>query len=203
MEKPSIVELFEPQIKYEISQTAEKGEKLDYYSYFIDFLEEQKQITLVHGNVVGAVRSKQIFKYNNASSPFGIEQIDYGIKYLKYMQKLENGSKIVEQGTARQTSLAFYYMQRAMAFPRKTGNNTKDAEFIRFLSGSGLDTIRKILGNPLRRSNDKTGKATKELIKDLTVILNQFESIQFQKGVECVENDIKTLQNDLESFKEI
>lgn len=207
MEKPQIIEVFEKKFRMQVKLDQFQGIETDYYTSFLNFLQERKEHCRVFGNI------RISTGYNGGLIPrigdrvevisVGIEQIDYATKYLKQQQKEETGKTTVETGTARQSSLAFFYMQKAMAFPRKTGNNTKDAEFIRFLTGHNLDTIRKTIGNPSKRSNEKTGKATQDLVKDLTIVLNQFESIQFSKGMELVEKDIETLQNDLESFKEV
>ena len=63
-----------------------------------------------------------------------------------------------------------------------------------------FDEIRKLIAEPLKRKDEKTGKATHSLIKDLTIVLNQFRMIQFLDGANLVENDLDMLQNDLKTF---
>jgi hypothetical protein len=114
----------------------------------------------------------------------------------------EKKAESTAQGSTRQTTLAFYYMQKAQSFPRKTGSNKTDAEFMQFLTGKNSDEIRKLLGNPLKRQIEKTGKATKKLITDLNKVLNMFELIEFSKGIELIKNEIALLEKDLETFTE-
>lgn len=204
MEKPRIVEEFETQIEYEISEAEKEGEKLDYYAHFIDFLQEKKDLTLIKGNVVGGskINTKSPGGGMYTKLPYDIQQIDYGIKYLKFEQKKEKGNIVLIEGTARQSSLAFYYMYKAKAFPKRSGEITVDARFIHFLTGHNYDNVKKVISFPDKRKSDKTGKGTRSLINDLSVVLNQFKIIGFIQGVKLVENDIITLQNDIDSIIE-
>ena len=102
-------------------------------------------------------------------------------------------------GTARQSSIAFYYILKTKNLT--TGDDSKDGRFTRFLSGHSLDTMRKTYGNRFRRPSDKTGNASKKLLSDFILVKKQFEKIQFIEGLQLIEKDIKTLQNDIDSFE--
>lgn len=207
MEKPELLSDYEENIDYLKERAINEGREFNFENEVKLSLE--RRILEIKAGKAPSSKVRRSFTPGTignkfqVSRPYDIPQLEYALAYIKSVQKKNSGKLTNEPGTARQSSLAFYYMQKAMAFPRKTGNNTQDAEFIRFLTGHNLDTIRKTLGNPLKRSTEKTGKATQELIKDLTAVLNQFELIQFSKGVELVENDIKALQNDLDSFNPV
>ena len=207
MEKPELLSDYEENMDYLKERAINEGREFNFENEVKLSLE--RRILEIKTGKAPASKVRRSFTPGaignkfQVSRPYDIPQLEFALAYIKSVQKKNSGKLTNEPGTARQSSLTFYYMQKAWAFPRKTVNNTKDAEFIRFLTGHNLDTIRKTLGNPLKRSTEKTGKATQELIKDLTAVLNQFELIQFSKGVELVENDIKTLQNDLDSFNPV
>lgn len=205
MEKPQLLTDYEENIDFLKNRAIEEGREYNFEDEVILSLE--RRILEIRA---GSDPKPQVRKSRGAfgpkfgiSVPYGIPQLEYALEYIKSIQKQNMGKSASAPGTARQSALAFYYMQKALAFPRKTGSNIKDAEFIRFLTGHNVDAIRKTLGTPLKRSTEKTGKATQELLKDLTTVLNQFELIQFHKGIELVENDIKTVQNDLDSFNPV
>ncbi|TRX72583.1 hypothetical protein [Carboxylicivirga sp. M1479] len=128
-------------------------------------------------------------------------------KFEERLKNLENREKTkpknTNQGTTRQTTLATHYMRKAMRFPRTEGTHSVDAGFIQFLTGRNKDEIRKLLSNPLKRSDEKDGKATLALIKDLDVVKEQFQAIGFFDGVDLINDDIEVLQNDLKTFKEV
>nr|WP_321407870.1 hypothetical protein [uncultured Carboxylicivirga sp.] len=139
---------------------------------------------------------------------------EIGLTYIEHasfenlkndVRKLKNAEKTkpknTNQGTTRQTTLATYYMRKAMRFPRTEGTHSVDAGFIQFLTGRNKDEIRKLLSNPLKRSDEKDGKATLALIQDLEIVKEQFQAISFLDGVDLIEDDIKALQNDLKTFK--
>ncbi|WP_430814638.1 hypothetical protein [Carboxylicivirga sp. RSCT41] len=121
------------------------------------------------------------------------------------LEKLANTDKTkpknTNQGTNKQVALAFYYLREAENFKR-TASNSADARFIQFLTGRDFDEIRKRLGQPYKRGEDKTGKATKSLIKDLEVIKAQFKSAELVDGMKLIQKDIDILENDLKSFDE-
>lgn len=203
MERPAIIDHFDGQVNYEIEKAKDKGEILEYYSYFIQFLERRIESFLSKGDP--GEPSKYPKKFGNTGvSRYGIPQMEYGIKYLKSVKADSEGkSESLINGTTKQSTLAIYYMQKALKFPRTTGVITEDAAFVKFLIGKDFDEIRKLLAEPLKRKDEKTGKATQNLIKDLTIVLNQFKKIQFFDGVKLVENDLDKLENDLKTFNPV
>lgn len=203
MERPAIIDYYDGQINYEISLAKEKGEDLEYYTYFIQFLEQRIESFQLHGDPGMPSRFPKKFG-NTGVSRFGIPQMEYGIKYLKSVKADSEGkSESLINGTTKQSTLAIYYMQKALKFPRTTGVTTEDAAFVKFLIGKDFDEIRKLLADPIKRPDEKTGKATQSLIKDLTIVLNQFKKIQFFDGVKLIENDLDKLQNDLKTFNPV
>ncbi|PTN07411.1 hypothetical protein [Mangrovibacterium marinum] len=206
MEKPKLIYEYEEEIDLLRNRATEEGREFNFENEVKLSLE--KWILSIRAGTPPTPRVRQRrgvslgVKYG-VSVPYDIPQLEYALEYIKFVQKQNAAKSISAPGTARQSALAFYYMQKATAFPRKSGTAKRDAEFINFLSGHNVDTIRKTLGTPLKRSTEKTGKATQELLKDLTTVLKQFELIQFHKGIELVENDIKTVQNDLDSFNPV
>jgi len=135
-------------------------------------------------------------------SGYDLPELEYAQEYLKWEKSNKEKEEGYTNGTTRQSTLAIYYLQKTMKFPRTTGNKFEDAVFVKFLIGKDLDEIRKLLADPLKRPNEKTGKATNNLIKDLTIVLNQFKKIQFFEGVKLVEDDIVKLENDLRTFNQ-
>ena len=132
---------------------------------------------------------------------YDIPQLEFALEYLKSIRTDSNKKEeSFINGTTKQSTLAIYYMQKALEFPRTTGVITEDAAFVKFLIGKDFDEIRRLLAKPLKREDEKTGKATQSLIKDLTIILNQFNKIQFFEGSKLIENDIDKLKNDLKTF---
>jgi hypothetical protein len=130
------------------------------------------------------------------------------IEELKKRQKqLESGRKGIKepiedpQGSVRQIGIALYYMQYANIIPKGSGNKSKNAKFISFLTGRSSESIRKLIDDPKRISRkEKSGGATQSLIIDLILIKNQFENISFKKGIEMIDKDVVTLYEDLKSF---
>lgn len=203
MEKPAIIDHFDGQVTFEISKAKEKGEDLEYYSYFIQFLERRIESFLNNGDPGEPSKYPKKFGSNGASR-YGIPQMEHGIKYLKSVKADSEGkSESLINGTTKQSTLAIYYMQKALKFPRTTGVTTEDAAFVKFLIGKDFDDIRKLLADPLKRPNEKTGKATENLIKDLITVRNQFNKIQFSEGAKLVDFDIDKLENDLKTFNPV
>lgn len=128
-----------------------------------------------------------------------IERLEVEVEKIKKSEKTK--SKNTNQGTTRQTTLVIHYLREAKNYPKTSGSNTADAEFIQFLTGRNKDEIRKLLGNPLKRGNEKDGKATKLLIEDLKLVRDKFNSLQLYDEIALITEDIKRLDNDLDSFK--
>ncbi len=197
MDKPKLIEQFEAQMKWEIEEAAKNGDNYEFHTYFIEFLETEKKNITIKG-VSNRLKTKP---FKGGVINYGIEQVDYAIKYLKYEQKKQKGNIVKEKGTARQSAIAFYYLYKSSAFPETTGEDSADARFIYFLTGHDYDSLRKLIHDPFKRKTDKTGKGTKSLLADFIKVKKQFEKIQFNKGLQLIEKDIVTLQNDLDSYE--
>ncbi len=161
----------------------------------IDIFKEKKKELKRYERDQKQFYSMRILEFENALREYREKK-----KQIEKQFKAETDDNDII-GTARQSSIAFHYMEKLKRFPRHSGEFLVDARFIRFLTGNNLDTIRKTLSEPLKREDSE--RSTRALIKDLNIILNQFKQIQFQEGVELVENDLEMLQNDLGTFKEI
>ena len=203
MEKPRIIIDYENNIETLKAKATENGREFDFANEVSISIKQWIQRIKVSVAPTPYIQKRRGARGFNSSAVFDIPQLEYALEYLKHHQYEKDEIEGFANGTTRQSTLACYYMMKASKFPRSTGNKTEDAKFIKFLIGKDYDQIRKLLGNPLKRTNEKTGKATERLIQDLMVILNQFEKIHFNEGIVLIENDINTLQQDLNSFNDI
>jgi hypothetical protein len=122
---------------------------------------------------------------------------------LKDKVNKANTKEDTGQGSARQICIAFYYMRECDKAPEINENLIAYAGFINFVSGIGIENLRKRIENPLdRQRNEEYGRSTKELLKDLHHVEVQFNKIGFTQGIQRIQTDIETLKNDLKSFKE-
>ncbi|MBS2101145.1 hypothetical protein [Carboxylicivirga linearis] len=134
-------------------------------------------------------------------------------KDKKQNERIENLEKLINdknkpqeqkteetKGTIRQSVIALYFLRQANCFPKQTGENTRDANFIFFLTGLNPDKVRKQISNPFNRPDNSSKKAVLKLIHDVTIVRNQFEMISFTAGVELADMKLSELHNDLGSF---
>lgn len=205
MEKPQIIIEYEENVEQLKYRAAQEGRDFNFENEVKLHLE--KWILSIRSGKAPAPKIKRTAGISSfgrpfqVSRPYDIPQLEYALEYLKFVQANNNKQEdSLINGTTRQSTLAIHYMRKALKFPRTTGNDTEDAVFIKFLIGKDFDGIRKLLGDPLKRPVEKTGKATEILIKDLTTVLKQFEKIQFFEGAKLIEADIDKLQNDLKTF---
>lgn len=207
MEKPQIIIEFEKELEF-FKEIAEKeGREFNFENEAKLYLEK-RILSIKSGFAVAPKikRNKGIGSANGYyfSPSYDIPQLEHALEYIKFIQSdSSKKSESLINGTTKQSTLAIYYMQKALKFPRTTGVTTEDAAFVKFLIGKDFDEIRKLLAEPLKRKDEKTGKATQSLIKDLTIVLNQFKKIQFFDGVKLVENDLDKLENDLKTFNQV
>lgn len=192
MEKPNIVSYHESQIEFQKEEARNKGIE------FVDNFDLEEDLKCRIQNIKMGRTSP--FQPGSILSGDNLIELEYALDYLKW-DKSNKGKEVgYINGTTRQSTLAIYYMQKEKKFPRTTGNKTEDAAFVKFLIGKDFDEIRKLLADPLKRPDEKTGKATQSLINDLTIVLNQFKKIQYSEGAKLVENDLYKLENDLMGF---
>lgn len=198
MEKPQIVINHELTVEHLKQEAQEKGIEFVYeYDLEADLKEQIRKIKL--GKASSSFRRRKTYSNPGASLPI----LEYAVKYLEWAKANKAKDDGLINGTTRQSTLAIYYMQKALKFPRSTGNKSEDAGFVKFLIGKDFDEIRKLLKDPHKRPNEKTGKATEKLIQDLTIVLTQFKKIQFIEGVKLIENDLNSLENDLKTFNPV
>jgi len=192
MDKPLIVISHELTVESLRDESQKKGIE---FVYDFDFEADIKeQIRKIKTGFVPMNNKGQL------SRRADLPELEQALAYLKWEKSNKEKEEGYINGTTRQSAIAIYYLQKAKSFPRTTGNKTEDAVFVKFLIGKDFDEIRKLLADPLKRPDETTGKATQSLIKDLTIVLNQFKRIQFFEGVKLVENDIDNLKNDLKTF---
>lgn len=194
MEKPQIVLSQELTVEHLKKEAQEKGIE---FVYEYDFEADLK-------DKIQRFKTRSVsYKKGGLGYGYDLAQLEYALEYLKWEKSNKAKDEGYINGTTRQSTIAIYYMQKAMKFPRTTGVITEDAAFVKFLIGKDFDEIRKLLAEPIKRPDEKTGKATQSLIKDLTIVLNQFKKIQFFDGVKLVENDLDKLENDLKTFNQV
>lgn len=204
MEKPQIITEYENDIDFLKERAINEGREFSFENE-VRLSLERKILSIRAGKapapkVRRSAGSATWGRTIQVSPAYDIPQLEYALEYIKSVQANESKKEGHINGTTRQSTLAIYYLQKALRFPRSTGVIKEDAAFVKFLIGKDLDEIRKLLADPLKRPNEKTGKATENLIKDLTIILNQFRMIQFPDGAKLIENDLNMLQSDLKTF---
>ncbi|MBK3518244.1 hypothetical protein [Carboxylicivirga marina] len=190
MDAPIVIKDYELRKERLEQQAKEEGRELNY-----DVEEEiRKRYNELRNKKIwgGPKRTNRFFKE--------IQLLEYAVEYLDN-KKQQNTVKATNQGTTKQVALAFYYLREAKRFPR-SASNTVDAKFIQFLSGRDYGEVRKRLGQPDKRGDDKSGRATKALIKDLEIVKEQLQEVGFIEGINLVKEDIEKLKNDLKTFNE-
>lgn len=194
MEKPQIVISQELTVEHLKKEAQEKGIE---FVYEYDFEADLK-------DKIQRFKTRSVsYKKGGLGYGYDLAQLEYALEYLKWEKsnKAKDDGNI--NGTTRQSTLAIYYMQKALKFPRTTGSKSEDAAFVKFLISKDFKEIKDLLSSPLNRPNEKTGKATQSLIKDLIIVRNQFNKIQFFEGTKLVEIELDRLENDLKTFNPV
>lgn len=196
MKKPDIILRFEKKRKLLDAIEKETGAKFDF--------DVEEEIRNRYDEIM-SVPMDGIIRFDIPKiDPIRLAQYQEAVRYYDENaknKKKQNAELINKQGTLKQTTLAFHYMREAKVFPRTSGSHSTDGVFVNFLTGKNKEEVRKILGSHLKR-NEKSGRATKALIKDLEIVKAQFKEIQFFEGIMIIEKDIKHLENDLDTFNE-
>jgi hypothetical protein len=125
-------------------------------------------------------------------------------KQVGELQSKQERRISVEQGTNRQIALAFHYMVFAGDLPKGVLDHSKNARFLKFLTGLSYHNLRKNLGS-IEKGEVKgieSEREIKELLKDLNTLRSMFKDILFEKEVELIDDYIRKLNNSLIDMKE-